>query len=103
MYFEQEFYFPDNVGMPIGEPDDNSMFIMETHYNNPEKRMGKFTCIYQYLRLLSYCFLDFYDSNRLYPDLCWSPSHRHSMTGALLKRRIPLESNILEIDIGQHI
>ncbi|KAK3088637.1 hypothetical protein FSP39_021673 [Pinctada imbricata] len=38
-FLNHQFYFPENVGMPIGEPDDPSMFVMETHYNNPEKRM----------------------------------------------------------------
>ncbi|XP_052095209.1 DBH-like monooxygenase protein 1 homolog [Mytilus californianus] len=37
-YGGQDFYFPDNVGMPIGEPEDDATYIMEVHYNNPEMR-----------------------------------------------------------------
>ncbi|KAK3087443.1 hypothetical protein FSP39_005971 [Pinctada imbricata] len=32
------FYYPDDVGMPIGEPGDNDVFVLETHYNNPALR-----------------------------------------------------------------
>ncbi|KAH3863952.1 DBH-like monooxygenase protein 1 homolog [Dreissena polymorpha] len=31
-----DFYFPETVGMPIGEADDDGLYILETHYNNPE-------------------------------------------------------------------
>lgn len=41
MFLLKDFYFPDNVGMPIGEPDDDATYIMEVHYNNPELRSGK--------------------------------------------------------------
>ncbi|KAK6195952.1 hypothetical protein SNE40_001271 [Patella caerulea] len=29
------FYFPDDVGMPVGESTDSGVFVLETHYNNP--------------------------------------------------------------------
>ncbi|KAK3088535.1 hypothetical protein FSP39_020262 [Pinctada imbricata] len=34
----ESFYFPDEVGMPLGEPGDNDVLILETHYNNPGRR-----------------------------------------------------------------
>ena len=35
------FYFPEDAGMPIGEPGDTDVFILQTHYNNPGLRSGK--------------------------------------------------------------
>ncbi|XP_061164580.1 DBH-like monooxygenase protein 1 [Saccostrea echinata] len=34
----EAFYYPEQAGLPIAEPGDNDLFIMETHYNNPQLR-----------------------------------------------------------------
>ncbi|XP_061164656.1 uncharacterized protein LOC133173681 [Saccostrea echinata] len=34
----KEFYYPEEAGLPIGEPGDNDLYIMETHFNNPDRR-----------------------------------------------------------------
>lgn len=34
----QPFYFPDHVGFSIGGPEDDVFYIMETHYDNPNRR-----------------------------------------------------------------
>ncbi|KAK3087968.1 hypothetical protein FSP39_012921 [Pinctada imbricata] len=36
----EAFYFPDNVGLPVGEPGDTDVIIMQTHYNNPGLKTG---------------------------------------------------------------
>lgn len=33
-----EFYYPPEAGLPLGEVGDSDMFVMETHYNNPNRR-----------------------------------------------------------------
>lgn len=37
----QPFYFPSNVGYSVGDPNDASFYIMETHYDNPKLEAGK--------------------------------------------------------------
>ena len=41
----QEFWFPDNVGFPWYDKDNNSPthVRLETHYDNQEQKSGKFT------------------------------------------------------------
>ncbi|XP_078324969.1 DBH-like monooxygenase protein 2 isoform X2 [Crassostrea virginica] len=34
----EAFYFPEEAGFPVAEPGDTELYIMETHYNNPERR-----------------------------------------------------------------
>ncbi|XP_061173713.1 DBH-like monooxygenase protein 1 homolog [Saccostrea echinata] len=34
----EAFYFPDEAGLPVAEPGDTDLYIMETHYNNPGLR-----------------------------------------------------------------
>ena len=36
----QPFYFPEKTGFSIGADDDPSFYIMETHYDNPNKKSG---------------------------------------------------------------
>ncbi|KAH3863954.1 DBH-like monooxygenase protein 1 homolog [Dreissena polymorpha] len=34
--FSGNMDYPEHAGLPIAEPDDDAIYIMETHYNNPE-------------------------------------------------------------------
>jgi hypothetical protein len=36
------FYFPEEAGLPVVEPGDSDLYIMEVHYNNPQRRNGKY-------------------------------------------------------------
>lgn len=36
----EAFYFPTEAGLPVAEPGDTELYIMETHYNNPELKSG---------------------------------------------------------------
>lgn len=36
----RSFYFPDKAGFPIGGPNYPSFYIMETHFDNPERKSG---------------------------------------------------------------
>lgn len=33
--------WPEHVGVPLGEDSDTLYFIMETHYDNPRLKEGK--------------------------------------------------------------
>ncbi|XP_056009441.1 uncharacterized protein LOC125680065 [Ostrea edulis] len=34
----EDFYYPEEAGLPMGEPGDSALYILETHYNNPGRR-----------------------------------------------------------------
>ncbi|XP_056009644.1 uncharacterized protein LOC130051597 [Ostrea edulis] len=36
----KDFHYPEEAGLPMGEPGDGALYIMETHYNNPRLRNG---------------------------------------------------------------
>ena len=38
----QSFYYPEHVGLSIGEHDSPKIAILETHYNNYELKAGNF-------------------------------------------------------------
>ena len=37
----QAFYFPDHIGNSIGDEDDPVFYVMQLHYNNPNRKAGK--------------------------------------------------------------
>ena len=37
----QPFYFPEKAGFSVGGPDDPTFYIMETHFDNPDRKTGK--------------------------------------------------------------
>lgn len=40
----QSFIWPEHTGLSLGAEGDPSVFVMETHYSNPDLRDGKSTC-----------------------------------------------------------
>ena len=42
LLFLKAYYFPENIGLPVNEDDDDDLYIMQLHYNNPHLRSGKF-------------------------------------------------------------